>query len=170
MINLGTLGGPGPPESESRALAVNNPGQVVGVSGVPFLECAQEAFSWTQAGGMIGIGGTTPSAINDHGQVVGELVCFPGPSHAFSWTQADGLGVLDTLGGDYSTASGVNNLGQVVGQSATASGATHGVMWQPGPTSPTSKEQCKNGGWRNFPQFRNQGDCVSFVAHRGSAP
>jgi hypothetical protein len=29
---------------------------------------------------------------------------------------------------------------------------------------PTSKDQCKNGGWRNFPQFKNQGDCVSFVA------
>jgi hypothetical protein len=28
---------------------------------------------------------------------------------------------------------------------------------------PTTKEQCKNGGWRNFPQFKNQGDCVSFV-------
>jgi hypothetical protein len=28
---------------------------------------------------------------------------------------------------------------------------------------PTSKGQCKNGGWRNFPQFKNQGDCVSFV-------
>lgn len=28
---------------------------------------------------------------------------------------------------------------------------------------PTSKAQCKNGGWRNFPQFKNQGDCVSFV-------
>jgi hypothetical protein len=22
---------------------------------------------------------------------------------------------------------------------------------------------CKNGGWRNFSQFKNQGDCVSFV-------
>jgi DNA-binding beta-propeller fold protein YncE len=28
---------------------------------------------------------------------------------------------------------------------------------------PTSKDQCKNGGWRNFPQFKNQGSCVSFV-------
>jgi hypothetical protein len=28
---------------------------------------------------------------------------------------------------------------------------------------PTSKEQCKDGGWRNFPGFKNQGDCVSFV-------
>jgi hypothetical protein len=29
---------------------------------------------------------------------------------------------------------------------------------------PTSKDQCKNGGWRNYPGFKNQGDCVSFVA------
>jgi len=35
------------------------------------------------------------------------------------------------------------------------------------PPLPTSKEQCKNGGWRNFPQFKNQGDCVSFVATGG---
>jgi hypothetical protein len=29
------------------------------------------------------------------------------------------------------------------------------------------KEQCKSGGWHNFPQFRNQGNCVSFVAAHG---
>jgi Glycine rich protein len=28
---------------------------------------------------------------------------------------------------------------------------------------PTSKDQCKNGGWRDFSQFKNQGDCDSFV-------
>jgi 6-phosphogluconolactonase len=33
----------------------------------------------------------------------------------------------------------------------------------PLPRVPTSKAQCKSGGWRNFPQFKNQGDCVSFV-------
>ena len=27
-------------------------------------------------------------------------------------------------------------------------------------------EECKKGGWRNFPQFKNQGQCVSFVAWR----
>jgi hypothetical protein len=31
------------------------------------------------------------------------------------------------------------------------------------PPLPTSKEQCKNGGWRNFPDFKNQGECVAFV-------
>jgi hypothetical protein len=35
-------------------------------------------------------------------------------------------------------------------------------------TEPTTTAQCKNGGWRDFPQhFKNQGKCVSFVATRG---
>ncbi len=32
---------------------------------------------------------------------------------------------------------------------------------------PTSKDQCKNGGWRNYSGFKNQGQCVSFVAPGG---
>ena len=28
---------------------------------------------------------------------------------------------------------------------------------------PTTKSQCKKGGWRNYPQFKNQGRCVRFV-------
>jgi hypothetical protein len=35
------------------------------------------------------------------------------------------------------------------------------------PPLPTSKDQCKNNGWRNFPGFNNQGQCVAFV-NRGS--
>jgi len=34
---------------------------------------------------------------------------------------------------------------------------------------PTSKEQCRNGGWRRFPGFKNQGQCVAFV-ERGPGP
>jgi hypothetical protein len=34
---------------------------------------------------------------------------------------------------------------------------------QPTPAQPTAKQQCKDGGWRAFPQFANQGRCVSFV-------
>ncbi len=32
---------------------------------------------------------------------------------------------------------------------------------------PTSKDQCKNGGYQNFnnPSFDNQGECVSYVEH-----
>src|SRR5262245_32979642 len=31
---------------------------------------------------------------------------------------------------------------------------------------PTSKDQCKNNGWKNFPQFKNQGECVSSVVSK----
>ena len=35
------------------------------------------------------------------------------------------------------------------------------------PPLPTTKEQCKNGGWQTYGVFKNQGDCVSFVATGG---
>lgn len=36
---------------------------------------------------------------------------------------------------------------------------------------PTTKEDCKNGGWQNYDgRFKNQGDCVSFVASGGKNP
>ena len=35
---------------------------------------------------------------------------------------------------------------------------------------PTTKDQCKGGGWKTFnnPSFKNQGDCVSYVATGGA--
>jgi hypothetical protein len=38
------------------------------------------------------------------------------------------------------------------------------------PSGPASKDQCKNGGWRTYGVFKNQGDCVSFVATGGKNP
>jgi hypothetical protein len=37
---------------------------------------------------------------------------------------------------------------------------------EPAPTQPTTKEECKNNGWKTFtnPTFKNQGQCVSSVA------
>jgi hypothetical protein len=35
------------------------------------------------------------------------------------------------------------------------------------PALPTSKDQCKNGGWRTYGVFKNQGNCVSYVATGG---
>jgi hypothetical protein len=39
----------------------------------------------------------------------------------------------------------------------------------PDTAPPTSKDQCKKDGWRSFnnPTFKNQGDCVSYVATGG---
>ena len=38
------------------------------------------------------------------------------------------------------------------------------------PSLPVSEDQCKNGGWRSYGVFKNQGDCVSFVATKGKSP
>ncbi len=35
------------------------------------------------------------------------------------------------------------------------------------PKLPVAKDQCKNGGWETYGVFKNQGDCVSFVATGG---
>ncbi len=37
-------------------------------------------------------------------------------------------------------------------------------------TITNSKDQCKNGGWQSFGVFKNQGDCVSFLATGGKNP
>ena len=38
------------------------------------------------------------------------------------------------------------------------------------PILPTSTQQCKAGGWQTYSVFKNQGDCVSFVATGGKNP
>jgi hypothetical protein len=38
------------------------------------------------------------------------------------------------------------------------------------PALPTTQQQCKNGGWGTYGVFKNQGDCVSFVATKGKNP
>jgi hypothetical protein len=38
------------------------------------------------------------------------------------------------------------------------------------PPLPSSRDQCKNGGWQSFGIFKNQGECVSFVATGGKNP
>jgi 6-phosphogluconolactonase len=50
--------------------------------------------------------------------------------------------------------------------SVAAGDGAFDVAVSPSPLVPSSKDQCKNGGWREF-GFKNQGDCVSFVVSRG---
>src|SRR4051794_8024756 len=48
----------------------------------------------------------------------------------------------------------------------------NGQLQVPEPTTsaPTTKADCKNGGWKTFnPAFKNQGDCVSWVATHGKS-
>lgn len=62
--------------------------------------------------------------------------------------------------GDPTCSDGVDNDGD------TLTDAADPDCGPPPAGPPTSKEQCKKGGWRDFTiprRFRNQGDCVSFV-------
>jgi hypothetical protein len=38
------------------------------------------------------------------------------------------------------------------------------------PELPATTDDCKNGGWERYGVFKNQGDCVSFVAAKGKNP
>ncbi len=64
---------------------------------------------------------------------------------------------------------------QPSGQTGTTQSPT--TTTQPAPTTttiatnrPASKEDCKDGGWTDYGVFKNQGDCVSYVATGGTNP
>jgi probable HAF family extracellular repeat protein len=135
---------PLPPDHTSAATAVNNRGQIVGISG----DCAdavgglsaKHAVLWhhgtvEQIGNLGGVAWNTPAAINDRGVVVG-FSDLPGDSaakpnyHAFSWSKARGTTDLGTLPGDVrSEALGINNDGLIVGLSRDPHRNLRAVIW-----------------------------------------
>jgi len=70
------------------------------------------------------------------------------------------------------TIQAIDILIDVEGTADVSDITVNGVLQEPAPSTPTSKDQCKNGGWKTFtnPSFKNQGDCVSFVATHGKNP
>jgi hypothetical protein len=74
-------------------------------------------------------------------------------------TDTDGDGQGDACDSDDDN-DGVPDSGDDC--STVAGGAQNGCPL------PTNKDQCKNGGWMNYgTSFKNQGDCVSYVATGG---
>ncbi len=150
MIDLGTLWGTGWTELGSANLepwvtwnpyAVNDNGQVVGHSGYsPTSGGADvnQAFSWTQAGGMVDLGTlggpqSYAEAVNDSGQVAGSApTAGDVDMHAFSWTAAGGMIDLGTLGGPSSFAFALNDTGQVIGWSEITGSSSHAFSWTQG--------------------------------------
>jgi hypothetical protein len=68
------------------------------------------------------------------------------------------------------TITQVEVLIDVQGSADLSNITFNGVAQVPAPLPvgpPTSKAQCKHGGWKTFtnPPFKNQGQCVSFVEH-----
>lgn len=134
-------------DQDSAATAINDKGQVVGISG----QCANavgglsahHAVLWengvpTDIGNFGGVAWNTPTAINNRGDVVG-FSDFPGDSathrnyHAFLWTKSGGMKDLGTLPGDTrSIAWGINERGQIVGQSTGGPNGSHAVIWENG--------------------------------------
>ncbi len=49
------------------------------------------------------------------------------------------------------------------GEAATLTETFASSLTAPVLIAPTSKDQCKNNGWKNFPQFKNQGQCEKSV-------
>jgi probable HAF family extracellular repeat protein len=137
---------PLPGDTSSAATAINDLGQVVGISGICDRAVgrfsAAHAVLWqegtvTDIGNLGGVAWNTPTAINHRGQVVG-FSDRPGDEsgapnfHAFLWTSSGGIRDLGTLPGDVlSLAFGINDQGQVVGQSIGA-GGSRAFIWQDG--------------------------------------
>jgi len=134
---------PLPGDSTSAATAINDLGEVVGISG----DCgiavggvsAKHAVLW-QNGVPIDVGNiggdawNTPTAINNQGTIVGFANTAPGTARtfeAFIWTQAGGMKSLGKIAGDLrSTANGINEKGQIVGLSRGGPFLFRAVLWQ----------------------------------------
>lgn len=126
---------PYPGDPDSAATAINDKGQVVGISGLCSNAVggasAEHALLWengvpTNLGNIGGGAWNTPVALNNQGEVVG-FANSSGDQNAalspaaFIWTQATGMQALPLLSGDTnSIAFDINEKGQVVGQSVGA--------------------------------------------------
>jgi probable HAF family extracellular repeat protein len=115
MVDLGTL----PGGSFSAASAINDRGQVVGVSYVAGLCCY--AFLWDAVNGMIDLGlplggiNSAAAAVNNAGLVVGSYIPAFGPfPRAALWTSRGGWQDLDL---PQAGLAGVNIQGHAVGSS-----------------------------------------------------
>lgn len=126
VTDLGDLPGG---ENSSQAFAINNKGQVVGISETA---AGSRAFLW-QNGAMTDLGVLSPSHdysiphdINDAGDVVGQSV-----DRAFLYRGGTMIDI-GTLGGDYGIAGGINNAREIVGISSDSNGVTHAFRWSNG--------------------------------------
>jgi len=140
FINLGVLPGF---TTASDALAINQLGHVVGMSGTGITPTdITRAFIWTPNTGMINLG-TLPNGslrsvaydINDFDVVVGDST-----SVAFAWTKQEGMVDLNTrivgnsgLRLKLTSATAINDFGQIAGTGVTAAGNPHAFLLTPVP-------------------------------------
>jgi probable HAF family extracellular repeat protein len=138
---------PLPGDTVSAATALNDRGQVVGISGI--CDRAVGRFSAIHAvlwqdgrpidlGSLGGVAWNTPMSINERGDVVGFANASAAAgggfaAHAFLWTRDAGMRDLGTLTGDTtSQALGVNDRREIVGTSCDADFNCRAVIWRDG--------------------------------------
>ena len=136
---------PLPGDSATAATAINDLGQVVGISG----DCgvavgsvsARHAVLWENGvphdlGNIGGDAWNTPMAINNQGVIVGFANIAPGVARnfeAFIWTRAGGMKSLHKIAGDLrSQALDINEKGQIVGLSRGGPFVFRAVLWEDG--------------------------------------
>jgi YVTN family beta-propeller protein len=78
-------------------------------------------------------------------------------------TGVEAIPILRAVTGN--TVSIIDTATNTVEASVPVGNAPAVIAFGPVPTAPTSKDQCKNDGWRNFtsPVFKNQGECMKYV-------
>jgi probable HAF family extracellular repeat protein len=138
---------PLPGDTASAATALNDRGQVVGISGI--CDRAVGRFSaihdvlWQDGkpidlGSLGGVAWNTPMAINERGDVIGFANASAAAgggfdAHAFLWTRRQGMRDLGTLPGDtFSQALGINDRREIVGTSCDADFNCRAVVWREG--------------------------------------
>jgi hypothetical protein len=57
-----------------------------------------------------------------------------------------------------------------VGDTVTVPGSSGSAVDESATLAPVTKSDCMNDGWQSYGVFKNQGDCVSFVASGGKNP
>jgi len=83
----------------------------------------------------------------------------------FTGTPSNFSGFLcATSGGEFQALAGQTYYIDVVGLNGHGGTLNLSVTGNPTPAAPSSKAQCNKGGWRSFPQFKNQGACVRSIA------